>query len=216
MERTTKTTMTDRDVTKGRIWREIEKHFHNLHSPAFGKISGGSDLAASPFGKKIAFTGTIWHKLEGTPQSRVCIVDATTGAVELITDGRHSDIFPRWSPNGHSVAFLSDRLEKGVFQLYLLEIKGASKIEPISAVEGSVEYFSWSPTGQHILFGVADRGSDKRTGEGSGNVPEKKPNCRLGHLQYRKMFQSGQISLGVRPGYMIWSKRLVSKLADEK
>jgi hypothetical protein len=38
-------------------------------------------------------------------------------------------------------------------------------------VNGSVEYFWWSPTGTKILIGVAGRGSDKGTGEGSGSTP---------------------------------------------
>ncbi|KAH8820216.1 prolyl endopeptidase [Xylogone sp. PMI_703] len=162
-----------RDATKSDLWREIEDYFSKLHGPAFGKVSAGTHLAASPGGQKIAFTGSIWEKLEGSPQTHICIADVATGTIEVITSGQHSDQLPQWSPDGQRLAFLSDRAERGVFQLYLLKGDEFGEVELACSLDGSVEYFWWSPSGAQILIGVAGRGSDKRTVEGSGNVPAR-------------------------------------------
>ena len=148
-----------------------------MNSTAFGKISGATDLSASPDGKKIAFTGTIWHALEGTPSTRVCILDLGQKAVEIVTQGKGNDRSPQWSPDGRSLAFMSDRDEEGVNQLYLLSQIRLGEAIPAPKVNGSAEYFYWSPAGSKILVGVAGRQADAGDAEGSGKVGKTKDDC---------------------------------------
>src|SRR5437588_7316169 len=62
-----------RDIRGTAVFREIEEFFERALGPAFGRISGALDVAPSPDGSLIAFTGTRLEKLEGTPTNRVCV-----------------------------------------------------------------------------------------------------------------------------------------------
>ena len=63
------------------------------------------------------------------------------------------------------IAFVSDREEKGDFQLYLLDpISGASKSAP--RVDGWIEYLRWSNDGSQILLAVAGHASDNAGAHG--------------------------------------------------
>src|SRR5688500_17125347 len=110
-----------RDIRDTPLFKDVEDHFTKLYSPAFNTISGASDPVPSPDGKTIAFTGVRMAKLEGTANVRVCAVDVASGSVDELTSGPNDDRSPQWSPDGSRIAFLSDRRERGVFQLYILE-----------------------------------------------------------------------------------------------
>ena len=158
----------ERDLRNTVLYREVEQHFRRMYEPGFGRITGAVDPAPSPDGRRVAFTGTKLEKLEGVPESRVCVVDVEGGDLEEITNGPNDDRFPRWSPDGSRLAFLSDRTEKGQFQLYLLESGRMAEAMATPAVDGTVEYLAWSPDGGRVLLGVAGRGADKAGAEGSG------------------------------------------------
>jgi dipeptidyl aminopeptidase/acylaminoacyl peptidase len=160
----------DRDLRQTPLYREIERHFHQLHAPAFGRISGAADPMPSPDGRYIAFTGSKLERLEGKPAMRVCVVDTASGVMEEITAGPHDDQAPRWSPDGSSLAFLSDRANKGHFQLYLLKARRLGEAIPTPLVEGTVEYLAWAPDGHAILLGVAGDGADLGSSQGSGTT----------------------------------------------
>src|SRR5579871_848828 len=110
----------ERDLRQTPLYREIEAHFEAALAPGFGRISGATDLAPSPDGQTIAFTGRKMERLEGLPQTRICLVALPSGEVAEITAGPNDDVMPRWSPDGSRLAFLSDRTHKGQHQLYLL------------------------------------------------------------------------------------------------
>src|SRR5579884_806218 len=160
----------DRDIRQTPLYEEIQEEFRQALEPAFGKVSGAHNPAGSPDGHTITFTGTRLDKLEGVPYTRVCTVDAAGGPVHEITGGPNSDRSSQWSPDGDRLAFLSDRAEAGQFQLYLLDANRLGEAVPAPAVDGTVEYLSWSPDGSRILLGVAGRGADLAGGQGSGTL----------------------------------------------
>jgi dipeptidyl aminopeptidase/acylaminoacyl peptidase len=165
----------ERDLRDQPIYKEIEEYFTKAIAPSFGKVSGAVEPQASPDGKRIAFTGTVWAKLEGLPPTRVCVADAATGELTILTHGPNSDRLPRWSPDGSRLAFASDRVTEGRAQLYLLDTEiGEARSTP--EIEGTIEYLSWSLDGGSILLGLAGVGADMAGGQGSGTAGTADPN----------------------------------------
>lgn len=160
----------DQDLRQTALYREVEQYYQRIFAPAFGRISGALDPAPAPDGQRIAFTGTKRDELEGMPLSRICLADVTTGAVAEVTAGPHADRFPRWSPDGTRLAFLSDRKQRGQHQLYLLEAARIGEALAASPVDGTVESLAWSPDGHAILLATAGAGADLAGGQGSGTT----------------------------------------------
>ena len=169
-----KSDVTQRDVRETKLWKEVQDYFLNLSGPGFDKVSNATDLDASPDGSRIAFTGSVWKKMEDVPETRICVVETASGQMRTITSGPHNDKLPKWSSDGEQLAFLSDRIEKGIFQFYLAKFNEIGEAKPLSSTENAVEYFHWSPSANRILIGMAGRGADKAGGEGSGGITDGK------------------------------------------
>ncbi|HEX9888235.1 MAG TPA: S9 family peptidase [Nitriliruptorales bacterium] len=150
---------------------EIAGWYESVHAPAFGELSGASDLAPSPDGTRIVFAGPVWHSLEEPPTTALGVVDVGSRDLrQLTTQG--SAKAPAWAPDGLHLAFLSDRDEPGVEQVWLLgEELGEAIRAP--AVDGCVERVSWSPDGSRLLLVVADRGAELAGIEGSGRTRQR-------------------------------------------
>ena len=106
------------DVRGTATWTLVEEHFTRLHEPAFGQASRALEPTATGDGLRIAVTGMVLDKLEGLPRQAVYAVE--DGRLRVLTSGAGSSRLPRFSPDGRSLAFLSDRSEPGRFQLFLL------------------------------------------------------------------------------------------------
>lgn len=117
------------------------------------------DIALSPDGRLIAGSGVFAEVIEGVLPQRICLVDVASGELRTVSSGVHVDQAPKWSRDGSSLAYLSDRGEAGVPQLCLLDI--ASQRETLIVIpELWVEYAHWSPDGGSLLIGAAGRGAD--------------------------------------------------------
>ena len=79
------------DIREEPLFKEVEEHFRRLIGPALGRVTGAVDPEISPDGSQIAFTGTMWQKLEGLPVSRVCVAGVDRGGYEVVTGGPNSD-----------------------------------------------------------------------------------------------------------------------------
>jgi dipeptidyl aminopeptidase/acylaminoacyl peptidase len=101
------------------------------------------------------------------------------------------DRLPKFSPDGSSIAFLSDRDEAGDFEVFLLDREsGAIRSTPV--VPGWVEYMHWSPDGTKILLGVAGHGADVVGAQGAvashrliQDIPSWIPKVDTGDESYR-------------------------------
>jgi dipeptidyl aminopeptidase/acylaminoacyl peptidase len=163
-----------RDIREGALFREAESICRALRKPATGSISDAAELSAH--GVQVAFAGSLVDTLNGVPRTRVCLLDLTSGDTRVMTFGPNDDRQPKFSPDGHQIAFLSDRHEPGDSQLYLLDpISGVAR--PTPRVDGWVEYLHWSPDGKRILLGVAGRGADVAGGQGA--VTSKRASAEL-------------------------------------
>ena len=156
-----------RDVRDTDTYAEVESFLRSIWEPGFGQPLDATELAPRPDGSSVAFNAMWWEAMEGKPGSRIGLVDVATGELRILTNGPSRDRVPAWSPDGRTLAFLSDRAEAGVDQLCLLdESLGEARATP--EIDGVVESLAWSPDGSAILLVVAGRGAELAGIQGSG------------------------------------------------
>lgn len=140
--------------------------------PGTGEIATLGQIMASPNSQKAVAAASLCEGLEGassrdgTASSRIALVDLTSGDLEIITQGPRSDSSPRYSPDGRSIAFLSDREQAHINRLRILDLDSRTD-RATPAPGGFVEYIQWSPDGSAILLGVAGYGSDLAGAQGA-------------------------------------------------
>jgi dipeptidyl aminopeptidase/acylaminoacyl peptidase len=158
-----------RDIRRTDLFREVEEFYKEALEPGFGRITNADDLNPSPDRRRIAFTGTGLHKFEGTEQERVCLADVETKAMRIATGGPNDDRLPKWSPDGSTIAFVSDRKQKGRFQLFFLT-NDLAEARKGPEIPGSIEFMQWAPNGRRLLVGAADEGAEVAAAHGSGKI----------------------------------------------
>ncbi len=160
----------ERDLRETPLYQEIEAAYRRLAEPGFGHITAASDVRASPDGRSVAFRGGRMDALEGRPRGRICLAAADGSGMRQVTDGPNDDSGPRWSPDGATLSFLSDRHEAGSAQLYALEAGVLAEARRLAEAPGIVEHHEWSPDGSRILLLVAGRGAEQTDALGSGTL----------------------------------------------
>lgn len=73
-----------------------------------------------------------------------------TGEARRFTQGGAKDQSPRWSPDGQTVAFLSDRAQAGTPQVYLMPFDGG-EARQLSRLARGASALSWHPQGKWLL-----------------------------------------------------------------
>jgi len=125
------------------------------------------DPQISPDGALIAFTVLQSDSEKNTTSSALWLVSSAGGKAQApwqITSGEHHDTAPRWSPDGRTLAFLSDRT--GTTQIYLLPMDGG-EARQLSSLPHDIAEYRWRPDGlvllAHSAWGPADehRGPDR-------------------------------------------------------
>ncbi|HEX2883031.1 MAG TPA: S9 family peptidase [Candidatus Limnocylindria bacterium] len=86
---------------------------------------------------------------------RLWLVDVESGTAELLTRGNHHDSDPRWSPDGRTIAFVSDRHPNADLgwrtDIYLVDVRNR-EVRQLSPGSGRQSWGSpaWSPDGAWI------------------------------------------------------------------
>lgn len=76
----------------------------------------------------------------------------TFGGLRQFTRGEFNDRMPRWSPDGSLLGFISNRSERG--QVHLIHADGGESWK-LTAFEGHVIDYTWSPDGSRIVCVVS-------------------------------------------------------------
>ena len=137
-----------------------------------------TEAQITPDGALVAFVISNPHKTSTTPAtSHVWTVTTDGGAPSQFTSGPRTDETPRWSPDGQTMAFLSDRATEGDLQVYLMpraggEAKQITDVKGIFGASRSVTPMAWSPNGTRIAFLRKEQDSDEQRGrKKEGSTP---------------------------------------------
>jgi dipeptidyl aminopeptidase/acylaminoacyl peptidase len=107
-----------------------------------------SDLRLSPDGTRLAMVVT--EPIKGSDQRRnIWIYEIAGRQLIRFTASVKSDSRPRWSPDGSTLAFISNR--GGSNQIYLIPARGGEAL-PLTEGQAGVNSFEWAPDGRRLVF----------------------------------------------------------------
>ena len=110
-----------------------------------------SGAAISPDGTWVAYVVGAASREGPRDSSAIWLVGADGQAPRQFTWGGGCDSAPTWSPDGAWLAFLSDRAEPGVAQLYVMPRDGG-EARRLTSLKGGVAAPAWSPDGAWLAF----------------------------------------------------------------
>ncbi len=128
--------------------------------------------------RKITFTTSdaTWASLDVSPDGKTIVFDLlgdiyavpiAGGAAARLTSGPAYDCQPRFSPDGRTIAFTSDR--GGIDNVWLMNADGTAPQALTTEKDSFVRSPSWTPDGQYVIARKEDgkRGGSRRSSSGS-------------------------------------------------
>ena len=110
-----------------------------------------SDPQISPDGTKVLFTYTTVNIKEDRYDSHLWLLSLNEKMPKQFTYGIGNDSHPRWSPDGKTILFLSNRLDGKKNQIFVMPADGG-EARILTAVEEGVQRPFWCPDGKAIFF----------------------------------------------------------------
>ena len=111
-----------------------------------------SDPQISPDGSRTAFVLSEIDYDEDKYLRHIWLAETETGKLTQFTHGPGADTYPRWSPDGRRMLFLSNgRQPDKKTQLYVINLSGGEALL-VADMENGVSNPMWSPDGKSILF----------------------------------------------------------------
>src|SRR5579859_1302374 len=114
-----------------------------------------TEIRLSPDGGLLAYVLRSSDREANETRSAIWLLDTATGQSRRLTSGEKRDTSPRWSPDGRTLAFISDR-EGETAQLYTLALAGGEAQRRTLTRRGAGEPF-WAPDGAWIGFTAETR-----------------------------------------------------------
>lgn len=124
-----------------------------------------TDPQYAPDGTRAAYVKSQVNQEKDSYTSNIWIYETKTGGSVPWTHGEKRSTDPRWSPDGRTLAFISDR-EGDAAQLYIMSTEGG-EARKLTDIPYGVSKPLWSPDGESILVTVS-------LGEGKALMTEKK------------------------------------------
>src|SRR5262245_5895502 len=112
-------------------------------------VKGVSDPQVSPDGRLVAYVVSEIDREGGKTNSSLWLVPVSGGEPKRLTTTPGTNNHPRWSPDGMTIAFVSNR--GGSAQVWLLPIDGGEP-RALTKLPIDVSGPTWSPKGDRIAF----------------------------------------------------------------
>src|SRR6266571_2250795 len=116
------------------------------------KFAGGTQI--SPDGKWIAYTVNYGDFKQDAFITQIWLVNSDGGKSFQLTRGEKSSTNPRWSPDGQSLAFLSNRIDDKN-QIFLINPAGG-EAQQLTRSEAGINNFAWSEDGKAIAYSATE------------------------------------------------------------
>src|SRR6266567_4703130 len=94
-----------------------------------------------------------------------------------LTAGQHRDTSPRWSPDGLSIAFVSDRDDSRA-QIFLLPLRGGEP-QQLTKLKRGAGVPVWSPAGDRLAFSARVDVEEIAQQEGQSDEKGKPPRVKI-------------------------------------
>lgn len=106
--------------------------------------------SVSPDGRTVAVAVSTLDLDADTTRAAIWLVPVAGGEPAQLTSGAKNDTSPRWSPDGETITFLSNRdTEKA--QLWVIPVHGG-EARRLTSLDNAVADPVWSPDGRQIAF----------------------------------------------------------------
>ncbi|MFA5834518.1 MAG: S9 family peptidase [Bacteroidota bacterium] len=108
-----------------------------------------SDPQLSPDGKTVAYVVSVVDKAANRTNSDIWLISVVGGDAKQLTNSPKADRHPRWSPDGKSIAFESNR--DGSMQIYTINI-ASGETKQITTISTEASSAIWSADGKKLGF----------------------------------------------------------------
>ncbi len=118
-----------------------------------------TDLDIAPDGEKAIITVQEVNRENEKNFSNLWMLDLQTGKTSPFTSGKSAISSPRWSPDGQTLLFVSNRDNEKQTQLYTINVNGG-EAQKLTALDGEFESIIWAPDGKRIICQFRKKNAD--------------------------------------------------------
>ena len=118
-----------------------------------------SDPQISPDGEQVAFCVQRVERETEKKYTNLWLAAADGSRLRQFSHGKWADTMPRWSPDGRTLAFLSNRGSEEQAQIHLIPVDGG-EARPLTNLKGNFASIEWSPDGTKLLCQFRKKDAD--------------------------------------------------------
>ncbi|MBA2339476.1 MAG: S9 family peptidase [Pyrinomonadaceae bacterium] len=148
------------------------------------KVKTFGAARVSPDGRRVAYTlsNEVMTPDKSEYVTQIHLANADGSNSVQITFGEKSSTNPKWSPDGASLAFTSNRKDNKN-NLYLLRLSGG-EAEPLTDLKSNIADFEWSPDGRWVAFTMTDQKTEdeERADKGRNDFRYVDENIKMNRL----------------------------------
>src|SRR5882672_6436504 len=154
------------------------------------------DPQLSPDAQSVAYVVKTALLKTDKNEERIWMVPRSGGDAIALTAEGVSSSHPRWSPDGKSIAFLSERNDRQT-QVWLLGLRGG-EAQRLTDTPQDVDDFAWSPDGRCLILVLRDASPEeleaaKEAKDNEGESPKERKKTAKPYVIDRLQFKLDEV-----------------------